>query len=168
MSQIHINIGHLFAKPYESNYSMMRRCLCANPGLTYFYIASLLNQSVHYRRNAYERLRTLQVRYKLNKYDSYPSSFVFPEPIVDIDTTSSSHYKRQCPKCAKEMYHTNIYNYSWLSRCPIHHCKLTYQCGICNQQWPTIQTVAKRDCPGCGLIPVNLLKKCTSKKKLEC
>jgi len=67
-------------------------------------------------------------------------------------------YKRQCPKCAKHFYHTNIFVLPWVSRCPIHQCTITSICPICKQPWPDITEMAGRECPGCGRPRFNEIK----------
>ncbi|MBT3015965.1 MAG: hypothetical protein N0C84_22850 [Candidatus Thiodiazotropha taylori] len=66
-------------------------------------------------------------------------------------------YKRQCPECAKELYHTDIFALPWLTLCPIHHCNLVSICPVCKMPWPNYKDLDKRVCTYCGRPPLDSL-----------
>ncbi|MEW8645705.1 MAG: hypothetical protein AB2563_06375 [Candidatus Thiodiazotropha endolucinida] len=78
-----------------------------------------------------------------------------------INTKKS--YQRQCPDCAKELYHTDIYALPWLSKCPIHHCELTTVCPDCGQSWPNLRELDKRTCECCGRLSLKQFEKVSFK-----
>ena len=137
MKPIHINIGSIFARPHESDYAMVRRCLIANPGISYSAINALLRQRNNKRELFVDRIRALQPSSYDVKRGDFPSGW--------------KTYHRQCPQCAKQLYHTDIYALQWLERCPIHKCQFTKTCSVCHLPWPDMDEIAKRDCPGCGI-----------------
>lgn len=142
MKDFHVNLGHLFAKPYESSYSILRRCLSVNPGIPLTTIETVIRKLKPQNKYFLDRLRSMQsgTVYKPNKH------------------LKKESYRRQCPKCAQHLYHSEIYALLWLSRCPIHHCNFTEACPKCHSPWPDKNEMGKRDCPGCGRIPLSLLK----------
>jgi hypothetical protein len=50
-----------------------------------------------------------------------------------------------------------VYRLPWLSHCPIHHCALTPDCPVCTRPWPVGIELARRDCTGCGPVPLERL-----------
>lgn len=58
--------------------------------------------------------------------------------------------KKSCNSCAKSGFHTNIFDYDWLSICPIHFEELTSRCNLCNNQWPTPHELIFKKCKQCG------------------
>lgn len=136
MNSFCVNIGHILALPYESDYALARRCLIVNPGVPLAIIEENLRQKIPDCHSFTHRLSQLQL-----SPTHYPSS---------IFRYQKESYHTQCPQCAKELYHTDIFTFPWLERCPIHHCDLTTHCPACQLPWPDIKEISKRDCPNCG------------------
>jgi len=126
-----INVGHVFAQPYESDYAMWRRCLVANPGRSLSAIKQAVKTRVRQAGTTTERLRQLQLA-----------------PGLQLPLRAS--YRRQCPSCAQHLYHCDVYALPWLPTCPIHHCRLTTTCPTCRMHWPDLDELSGRDCPHCG------------------
>ena len=145
MKEFHLNLGSAFAQPYESAYAMFRRCLIANPGIPLTAIKLQLRRECPYYTRNIERLYNKQL------YVAF----------VDYDKTFNRwrDYGRQCPKCARLLYHTDLYALPWLSRCPLHHCVLSRTCPVCQQPWPRLQELPTRLCPGCGIFTLAELDK---------
>ena len=76
--------------------------------------------------------------------------------------TKRRTYERQCPQCARQLYHSDLYVLPWLMRCPIHHCELVTHCPECQLPWPDEKEMASRTCNVCGLLPVSQLNKIVS------
>ncbi|MCW9012300.1 MAG: hypothetical protein OQL06_00840 [Gammaproteobacteria bacterium] len=134
MKMFHVNTGQIFAQPYESEYAIIRRCLVANPGIPFTAIGSSLRMMDSKTELIADRLQNLQ--------PSLPRT----QPFKGLKFT----YRRQCPKCAALLYHTDLYIFEWLTHCPIHHIALTKVCPCCHLPWPDRGAIAKRDCPTCG------------------
>lgn len=143
MNPFHLNLGHAFAQPYESYYAMLRRCLIANPGIPLTTIQTLLRKVDPDHGSLVERISVLQLSSDLVKSERHSPSW--------------ANYRRQCPECAKYLYHTDIYALPWLTRCPLHHCAFTHECPVCHQPWPDMHELATRSCPGCGRLSLDQL-----------
>lgn len=141
MTGFHVNLGLHFARPYESQYAMVRRCLIANPGISLSKINAALKNEENRSRTIVERLRDKQLT------DSTDHS------IKGLSDT----YRRQCPECARRLFHTDAYALPWLTRCPIHHCEFTSICPQCQQSWPGLKELSTRDCAVCGCKPLKEL-----------
>lgn len=131
-----VNTGLRLARPFESRYAMVRRCLAANPGVPFSAIEASLAAAYPQAHSLTERLERLQ------------REPLAPSPAADLPL--SVRHRRQCPRCAAALYHSDVYLFPWLSHCPIHHCPLTESCPACHRPWPSAQEVARRDCCGCG------------------
>lgn len=143
MKPFYVNVGHCFARPYESRYAMLRRCLVVNPGVPLSTIDARLRALLGIRGSILSRVCALQLS---------PAPADWPR-----DLYVNQSYRRQCPQCAQQLYHTDIYALPWLVRCPIHHCAFTEKCPVCHQPWPDRVALAKRDCPGCGRASIKYL-----------
>lgn len=140
-----INIGYLFARPHESAYAIVRRILSVNPGLTYSDIDDILRASQPNQRSPYTRLSALTEQ----NHDVTSKYWL---------ELSRASYKRQCPICASELYHTDIYALDWLARCPIHNKAFISRCSECGKPWPALRDIDKRDCPSCGRVSLEYLR----------
>lgn len=67
-----------------------------------------------------------------------------PEPLPQ------STALRNCPRCAAIGYHSPVYQWAWLTQCPIHGVPLTAACPDCQAPWPSVVELLERHCPGCG------------------
>jgi len=139
MKPFHLNMGYLFEQPNESTYNLLRRCMICNPGAPLTLIESNLRLIDTKSKSTMDRLRQL----KLTPDDA----------LIQVKLPMS--YQRQCPQCAKGLYHTDIYILPWLTHCPIHHCELTTICPGCNKSWPDKNELSRRDCNTCGLLTFN-------------
>jgi hypothetical protein len=133
MKWIHLNKGLYFERPYESEYSTIRRFLLANPGISMAMLSRILKN-----QNSGSGFST--------RMQSFLGRSEANFPYLNIDST----YKRQCPECAKEFYHSDVYALPWVLRCPIHHCEFTAVCPTCNKEWPNKKMIEKRSCATCG------------------
>lgn len=144
MTPFHINTGKIFAQPYESAYAMLRRCLLANPGMPLAALEANLRALRPDLDAVVERLEALQP--SPGQVDPSRHARIF------------SGWQRGCPECARQLYHTELFAYPWLTRCPIHHCALTTRCPVCHQLWPAPTELARRECSGCGIVLPDGLK----------
>lgn len=138
MKLAHLNLGLHFARPYESDYALLRRCLISNPGMPVSAIEAQLRQQLPTLATTYQRLRALQ-------------QAALPDHPYQALNFKNTH-RRQCPQCAEQLYHCDLYALPWLSHCPLHQCALTDHCPRCQHPWPDKTEYAYRDgCPVCGI-----------------
>jgi len=138
-----LNRGYLYERPYESQYAQVRRFLVANYGTPYHTLMKELKGQTpslkSYTNNTVDRLDIISIT---------NSPFVH---------RNSPKTVRACPECAMRLYHTDIYNYPWLTHCPIHHCPILERCPQCHKPWPAHREVHQRTCTLCGITSVTQL-----------
>ena len=88
MDPFYINVGHWLKYPYESDYSMWRRCLVVNPGVPLYAIQLQLRMMFPDLKSPTQRLQQLQL---------HPPS-IFDRVILFDD------HSYQCPECARSLY----------------------------------------------------------------
>ena len=125
--------GKSMAQPFESKYSRWRRFLVANAAIPITSLESELRRQMPRISGAVQRALALE-------------NTETPQPFFDFMGT----IQRQCPNCSLGLYHTNIYELPWLTRCPIHHCKFVQKCSVCKRPWPSFAEMGRRFCKGCG------------------
>lgn len=59
--------------------------------------------------------------------------------------------QKHCPACAKSLYHTTLFDYCWLHRCPVHGRLLQESCERCGNRWPKSSELRKRSCLSCSV-----------------
>lgn len=99
-----INVGRLFARPRESAYAILRRILSVNPGVSYLDIDGFLRTALPKLHSPFDRL------FALVGNEQHTT-------LANGNKLYRASYKRQCPICASELYHTDIYALEWLTRC---------------------------------------------------
>ena len=138
MSLFRINTGVIFRQPYQGCYALVRQILAANSGMSLSRLEATLRQHVE-GHNLVERIIRLQQSGLKLDFIEYNQKII-----------------RQCPICARALYHAEIYNLPWLARCPIHNVALTSKCPVCERPWPTLAQLPKRSCTTCGLPKISL------------
>lgn len=66
-------------------------------------------------------------------------------------------HERQCPTCAEQLYHTQVYAAPWLLCCPIHKQEFTDTCPACGNAWPAKDEIHRRKCHVCGPVSIDVL-----------
>ncbi len=138
--------GRVFSRPFESPYNQYRRYLIANPGLTQQRRDAALKLAFPNLRTRIERVLALEPR-----NTSWPQL-----------RTQHSGYQRQCPYCAREIFHTTFYNYKWLTLCPIHNSQFSHRCPECGEVWPSLRELSARLCHCCGCPPLSKIQRCST------
>lgn len=128
-----VNFGTYLSKKFESRYSIIRRILSINPGVPYSYV-----------------LNTIRGLQKKTFHSNSTIQQAILEDIASISSSVASGIPKQCPICAKNLYHSDFYNIAWLEHCPIHNRKMTTRCPCCKKEWPKENEIASRKCSGCG------------------
>jgi len=136
MELFHVNVGHWLTKPYESDYNMWRRLILVNPGTPTLALRQNLSRRLPDIRSRSEKVRALQLP------NRYLSGFHRRGNNLEIS--------RQCPKCAQILYHCDLYELPWITRCPIHNIELVTRCPVCSKPWPVVDEINHRDCQCCG------------------
>lgn len=133
MTETHLCHGKFFERPYESLDSVWRRFLTVNPGVTYSRVRRGIMRNAKY---------LYAVEHALLGHCQSPGlprlAREFNEP------------RRQCPKCARSLYHCSLFNLPWLARCPLHDVSLTDTCPDCSRPWPSPSEMGDRGCATCG------------------
>lgn len=143
-----INKGLFYSRPYESPYSMWRRFISANPQLTKEELLEYVDISAdEVKSNTISKLtneRFISTLFGPLLAPSYLSlrKEMVPHKGIEI--------RNQCPKCAAECFHTDLFELRWVTQCPIHLTKLLEKCPECNKDWPKINSLFRRKCQTCG------------------
>ncbi len=142
-----INLGLRFAKPHESLLSLWRRCLVSNTGLSLNAINVALRNKVRDVEHTDHdfRRRTLRI-HDLRLIAVQPKPVRLQMSILDIPFPVERH----CPRCAANLYHTDLFGLLWIQYCPIHDIRLTETCPACNAPWPGLEDLPTRACALCG------------------
>jgi hypothetical protein len=69
------------------------------------------------------------------------------------------HPKKQCSTCSQGMYHSTLYDVSWVVKCPLHNLPLTSTCPGCKLPWPRLNEMKDRKCPICSLPNISGINK---------
>ena len=134
------NTGAFFYRPYQSDAITLRSMLSTNNGFGPHDIDQRLRELKYPGNSLMKRMNHL-----VSSELKHPIS-----PKVNLPRLDT----RQCPKCAANYYHSDLFNLPWLGQCPIHHCEFTGSCPKCSQPWPSNDEVSKRSCALCGLFDV--------------
>jgi len=137
MTDLRVNAGLYFFHPFESYYAITRRCLLANPSLNYNSLSKILLVRQPNRYFAFKRIANLTPHLA-----AHPSL---------LPIHQSLKCRRQCPECAKHFYHSEFFEFDWLTKCPIHGIELVDKCPVCNKPWPHIHNIHHTQCAACGL-----------------
>jgi hypothetical protein len=57
---------------------------------------------------------------------------------------------RNCAVCAAQCYHSWLYQYEWVTKCPLHHETISTSCPSCRQPWPKAGELRTRRCACCS------------------
>lgn len=137
MNAVRFNFGSLYRRPHQSDAATLRQFLLANMGFSIAYIErKLFDQSI-IGINIIEQIITLQNVLEKGGVTS-----------IDVQIKGTD---RQCPQCAAHLYHSDLYNLTWLPKCPIHNIPFTSHCPGCREKWPNLQEIPKRQCRVCSL-----------------
>lgn len=123
---LRLNHGRALAHPLESRYALARRLLVANPAI------SLIDFKPLY----------LKVK-RTEKADRF-------ERFLTQDYTQGA-WIRQCPSCARKLFHPAIYALPGLKLCPIHHEPFLRTCPDCGNYWERPFSVKSPLCSTCGI-----------------
>lgn len=125
--------GRRYQQPYESVSAVWRRFLTVNRGVPA------------------GRLQTLfkGVRSTAGEFDHQLKAWC-QSPDIPVLAREYSGPERQCPRCARSLYHCSLFNLPWLQRCPLHDQPLVANCPECSRPWPHRWDTLSRLCPTCG------------------
>ena len=134
-----MNLGLILQREYESKVNVRRRHKVAQDRII----------SDPNRKKLIASSRALSVR---QKFLNFVEGTDTVEGISMYLVLRGTH--RNCPSCAKAIYHSSIYDCPWLTLCPIHLEPLSSICSTCGSSYKAAQP----DCPECGHeIPLSVL-----------
>ncbi len=127
-----MNEAKRFYSKFESPYNVARRLTIANP--------------------AYHERGPTQTFFKHLEKKCYSitgkSSHIFPQCFSRI---MHLQMKKQCPECARVVFHSPLYDFDWMLKCPIHRVPLLQFCPTCKKGWTTISGLISNSCATCGI-----------------
>ncbi|MBT8141795.1 MAG: hypothetical protein KJO88_05480 [Gammaproteobacteria bacterium] len=151
-----MNLGLLLKKPGESRYGQFRRFLISN--YSSYGTESKLRYNLLTLWQDYEplikenNLRTIQTSFVARQYENR---------LLDRINHNNDNYVSQhnetkrpqqhCQICSTIGYHTNLFEISDITQCPIHNTALKEKCVKCNNIWPVLSDLYKRKCSDCGI-----------------
>ncbi len=138
-----LNLGKILEKSFESKYSILRRFILSNPGITRKDIESDFSRKITGHSNFINYL------VKLNYKTQQPPLHL---NLIDkgYGTIEEHNITRHCPKCASNFYHTDLFRLPWITQCPIHLNELATICPECQQKWPSWSELFTRNCQCCS------------------
>lgn len=140
-----MNTGLALRKPLESSLGAAHRFLVANGTFSRVRLMRSLNAFV--RANEFHPpgyYAILAQRWEQQFCQTHRLPYYAPEPVP------LSMALRNCPLCAAAGYHSLVYQWAWLSHCPVHRTSLVGLCPECHDPWPSVVDLLQRQCPGCG------------------
>lgn len=148
-----LNTGTLFEKPYESGYGRFCRFLNANLG------TDTSNKRIG---DEFERVFQKKcVNVPSGEFErAYKSSCLEQNRYLPLVSTFKhngyslrSGYRPtlHCPDCARNNYHSYIFELPWVSICPIHYKELESHCPDCGGRWLPGSQLTRHNCKTCGV-----------------
>ena len=145
-----LNLGLALERPYESKYNAYRRFLIANGKMSLGDIRDELRKKFETSYARYfaltPKISTFQLFQLLDHHAKCGMLELDTRNIVKCIPDNI----RNCPECARSCFHSDIYQLTWLSLCPIHHLPLVHFCPACNKSWPKLGDMKTRRCKICG------------------
>lgn len=139
-----LNTGLSLRRPFESDYGAFKRFLNSNNNLSKTRLADNLRlyaKSNEFHYPGYHSLLALRHEMAFCQRNHIP--YLQPTPVCDREV-------RNCWKCASIGYHSYLYQWMWLDRCPIHNKRISTRCRRCGKHWPRLHELINRRCSTCG------------------
>ena len=140
-----LNTGLTLRKPRESTYGAAHRFLAVNPGIK---TPDMLKELRGFRHDdefsSPGYYSVLAQRHEQQFCEHHHLPYIVPDP------TPKTLRIRNCAQCAAMGYHSMIYQWEWLTYCPIHKTPLMHQCPVCSRPWPSVSELLHRHCGTCG------------------
>ncbi|MCU7871756.1 MAG: hypothetical protein KZQ91_03325 [Candidatus Thiodiazotropha sp. (ex Lucinoma borealis)] len=155
------NSGQVLQLKYESDLNAMRRFLLCNPYFSTTYLVT--NQSKRSKNN-----KVISFVKNQQSPNYWMNKWLYAEHWHDRSSVRYVENLKQCPECARNIFHSHAFTTPWIKSCPIHNIPLVDQCIECGKPWPTSYTELRNKCPMCGtpniieILPVE-----TKKEKLK-
>lgn len=150
-----MNLGLGMAKPGESDLGLAMRLWYANRAVwnkssqSWDTRVRHATQSIG-NRDGHSSEGASGLQLAVNLHAKAANVLPFLEPASLGTQWPRSKCRRQCLACAEHGFHTFLFDYPWMSRCPVHDIDLTDRCPTCHDLWPTAAGVASRKCKVCG------------------
>jgi hypothetical protein len=145
------NLGLSLRRPFESQYSQIRRFAISNPTCKLSFIQNTFSNFAQRKLSINEILNSI-VSLNATKlhFDelSKLSELVKKLPVNQL-YNGGNRKIMHCPKCAANLFHPACFEFPSIERCPIHNELLSDSCPVCNKVWPDLGEMFRRDCPHC-------------------
>lgn len=140
----YVNTGLALKRDHESRHNACRRLYVANPGVKATEITKQLRTMyTRYWDDSVHNAKPFTVARTVGLLEAaYCQAHGIPYQEVPTDPTV--RLLKNCPVCAAQIYHSNVYDVSWLTHCPLHGEPLLTDCPDCHQPWPMDGHVARR------------------------
>lgn len=140
-----LNTGLALQKKHDSIYSRVRCFFISNWGVT-------LNAVKQELRSRDADTIGTRPGYLVKLVEQHQQDFCALHGITYIPAgpLSLNEPIRNCPACAQVGYHSTIFQWNWLTHCPVHRLPLSERCPTCRQHWPSLMQITQRHCSNCG------------------
>lgn len=142
------NTGQFLRHEYESTYGTQRRVLWANR----------LQWRQHTNRSIKSEIQAtgIDVSAVETLIDIISIIHSLEPKMASSDQLILGGYNndkavRNCPECARLIYHSFLYQLPWLEYCPIHQCQIVQHCPDCGLPWPKPHECRSRRCATCSV-----------------
>jgi hypothetical protein len=140
-----LNTGLALRQPGDSLYSRLRCFFMSNWGVP----LAVIRQELHRLSKPGQVTRPGHLLALVEQHQrEYCRRYRIP--YASSDALPLSAAVRTCPVCAVIGYHSIVFQWPWLSRCPVHGVALTLTCPVCGRPWPSAIQLARCQCHGCG------------------
>ncbi len=159
-----LNTGLALALPGESSYSRIRR----------FYQANISQNKIS-ADSIKELVENLELNISYGPLEKpslvkriYDLLYFSHRIMMKKDVFSNIHFKvfnsstgflnlyrpvKHCSSCAREGFHSELFDFIWINQCPIHQKPLDFYCKTCDKPWPSNGELTLRKCTTCGIFP---------------
>lgn len=136
-----INLGICFHRPHQSLESKLRCFYVGNPARSSIEISAQIRKEIP---NSFRRERPL--------VENFQKLLNVRTGVQHLSQRYTGLEYKNCAQCASRGYHAELFNFTWLTRCPIHITEaITTYCPECLLPWQTHPSKhMKNKCRICG------------------
>ncbi len=156
-----LSTAQFLRRDYESDYGTQRRLIWANRLQWGSKTLRNIKSQLVFKGadiSAVETFKDLSALIHKGEPDLAPSDELI------LDGYWPDRAIRNCPQCARLIYHSSLYQLPWLKYCPFHHCRIVKRCPDCGRPWQKPYECRFHKCTTCGIaIPLTMLveRQCT-------
>lgn len=143
-----LNTGQFLRRGYESDYGTHRRLLWANRMQWGNTTLRSIKSELQAKGADVSAIDTLQDLAAL--IHSWEPDAELADQLL-LDGYLADKAIRNCPQCARMIYHSRLFQLPWLKYCPLHQCRIVQHCPDCGMPWPKLHECRTRKCATCSL-----------------